>query len=307
MGHLDYASSPEFRAAVSRAQWAVIQTGLITSGLALFGVYVLATRINDLHLMNMYVWGWIPFGPLLVGLIAGSGYILASWWFGVRVGPGMVLTIMLLQIGMFIACHYADFETRDLVYRDTGQPVSFMAFFDRTTRRLGQEDLDQEDKAPTRGYVIRFAEAMCFAGGGLLSALTLVGRPKCSLCGGLVRARSLGSIGGPRMTDVLKRLEEHARLNNAGGFTKELEHARLAANAVELKVMRCEVCSIGAVEQAVAVDQSGEATGSTLSASVIPWRIDVQGELARQLFDYRLPADPTPPPATPVARQSDRL
>ena len=99
VGHLDYASSPEFRAAVSRAQWAVIQTGLITSGLALFGVYVLATRINDLHLMNMYIWGWIPFGPLLVGLIAGSGYILASWWFGVRVGPGMVLTIMLLQIG----------------------------------------------------------------------------------------------------------------------------------------------------------------------------------------------------------------
>jgi hypothetical protein len=255
----------------------------------------------------MYIWGWIPFGPLLVGLIAGSGYILASWWFGVRVGPGMVLTIMLLQIGMFIACHYADFETRDLVYRETGQPVSFVAFFDRTTRRLGQEDLDPEDKAPVRGYVIRFAEAMCFAAGGLLSALTLVGRPKCSLCGGLVRARSLGSVGGPRISDVLKRLEEHARLNHAPGFMKELDNARLQENAVELNVMRCEVCSIGAVEQAAAVDRCAEATASTPSATVIPWRIDIQGELARQLFDHKPPAEPTPPRTTPVARESDRL
>ena len=123
---LDYASSPDFRAAVSRAQWAVIQTGLITSGLALFGVYVLATRINDLHLMNMYLWDWLPVGPMLVGLIAGSGYILASWWFGVRVGPGWCWRSCCVQLAMFLACHYADFETRDLVYRDTGQPVGFV-------------------------------------------------------------------------------------------------------------------------------------------------------------------------------------
>jgi hypothetical protein len=314
VGHLDYPSSPEFRAAVSRAQWAVIQTGLITSGLALFGVYVLATRINDLHLMSMYLWNWIPFGPLLVGLIAGSGYILASWWFGVRVGPGMVLTIMLLQIGMFIACHYADFETRDLVYRETGQPVSFAAFFDRTTRRLGQEDLDPEDKAPMRGYAIRFAEAMCFAAGGLLSALTLVGRPKCSLCGGLVRGRSLGNIGGPRVGDVLKRLEEHARLSDVDAFTKDLDSAHLQANALELTVTRCEVCSVGAVEQSRTVGNSQETRASASSKGTMPWRIDVRGEFARQLFDRQpgvasLPPPPPPPSTGSVAGagETDRL
>jgi hypothetical protein len=308
VGHLDYASSREFRAAVSRAQWAVIQTGLITSGLALFGVYVLATRINDLHLMSMYAPSWLPTGPLLVGLIAGSGYILASWWFGVRVGPGMVLTIMLLQIGMFIACHYADFETRDRVYRETGQPVGFVAFFDRTTRRLGQEDLDPEDKAPFRGYAIRFAEGMCFAAGGLLSALTLVGRPKCPLCGGLVRGRSLGNIGGPRIADVLKRLEEHARLNDLDGFTGELDSAHLQANAVELTVTRCEVCSIGAVEQAGAPAQ--EIRPSTSSGSALPWRIDVRGEFARRLFDHKPRTESLPPPPTGSvagAGDADRL
>jgi hypothetical protein len=288
---LDYASSPDFRAAVNRAQWAVIQTGLITSGLALFGVYVLATRINDLHLMGMYLFGWIPFGPLLVGLIAGSGYILASWWFGVRVGPAMVLSIMVLQFGMFIACHYADFETRDLVYRETGQPVSFIVFFDRTTRRLAQEDLDPEDKAPVRGYAIRFGEAMCFAAGGLLSALTLVGRPKCGLCGGLVRSRSLGTIGGPRIGDVLKRLEEHARLGDSRGFAAEMDAAHLVEqNSTELTVTRCEVCSVGAVQQGEPDEQTPnvQAAGSTHD---LPWRIDVHGPFARELFDQK----PHPP------------
>ena len=41
--------------ALVRAQWFVIQTGLITTGLALFGVYVLANRINDMHVMTLYV------------------------------------------------------------------------------------------------------------------------------------------------------------------------------------------------------------------------------------------------------------
>lgn len=289
----DYTSSPQFRADLNRAQWAVIQTGLITSGLALFGVYVLATRINDLHLMGMYFFGWIPFGPLLVGLIAGSGYILASWWFGVRVGPAMILTILLLQVAMFVACHYADFETRDLVYRDTGQPVGFVAFFDRTTRRLGQEDLDPDDKAPMRGYAIRFAEAMSFAAGGLLSALTLVGRPKCGLCGGLIRSRSLGKIGGPRLGDVLKRLEERARLNDARGFIGEIESAhQVEQNAMDLTVTRCEVCSVGAVEQGgEGESSSSQNVAATAPSSSSPWRIDVHGGFARELFDHQLPQE----------------
>jgi len=300
----NYASSAEFRAAVSRAQWAVVQTGLITSGLALFGVYVLATRINDLHLMSMYVWDWLPFGPLLVGLIAGSGYMLASWWFGVRVGPGLVLAIMLLQFAMFVACHYADFETRDLVYRDTGQPVSFATFFDRMTRRLGQQEIDPADAKAARGYAIRFAEAMCFALGGMLSALTLVGRPKCSLCGGLVRSRSLGTIGGPRVGDVLKRLEERARLGDVQGFEQEVAstgtHVLDYESSMELTLTRCEVCGVGSVQRAERVVDPTQAlpVGTTEPSSRptpltsrprgdLTWRVDVSGEFARQLFEQK--------------------
>jgi hypothetical protein len=302
MSVIDYSSSPEFHAAVTRAQWAVIQTGLITSGLALFGVYVLATRINDLHLMGMYAWGWVPFGPMLVGLIAGSGYILASWWFGVRVGPGMVLAILLTQSAMFVACHYADFETRDLVYRETGQPVRFVTFFDRTTRRLGANDFDPTTEPPAlRGYAIRFAEAMTFALGGVLSALTLVGRPKCGLCGGLVRRRSLGRIGGAGAADTLKRLEERVRVGDARGFDAAVAaHADRVLDyesAMELSITRCEVCGVGAVEQVEGAKAPSVVTAAPADA---PWHVNVHGDFARQLFEQ-------PPRPQTQAQPSDSV
>ena len=297
----DFASSPAFRTAVSRARWAVIQTGLITSGLALFGVYVLATRINDLHLMSMYAPEWLPSGPMLVGLISGSGYILASWWFGVRVGPGMLAGIVLLQLGVFIACHYADFETRDLIYRDTGQAVGFHTFFDHTTRQLARDPLDPTPDPPPwqRGYTIRAAEAGCFVAGGMLAALTLVGRPKCARCGGLVRRRSLGRIGGPRVADTIKRLEERARLGDARGFSLEIaNHAPASGDdpaAIELTLSRCDVCGAGPIER---TDQRGatNATSSSTSSDP-PWRIDACDEFARQLFEDANPAAAAPRPS----------
>ena len=76
---------PPAHNALTRARWFVIQTGLITTGLALFGVYVLANRINDMHVMTLYVMRWLPAGPLVIGVIAASGYALGAWWAGVRV------------------------------------------------------------------------------------------------------------------------------------------------------------------------------------------------------------------------------
>jgi hypothetical protein len=278
---IDPQSSPEFKVAITRAQWAVIQTGLITSGLALFGVYVLATRINDLHLMSLYAPRWLPSGPILVGVICGSGYILASWWFGVRVGLRIIATILALQVGMFLACHYADFETLDLVYRDTGQSVSFFTYFHYTTRRLAADAAPGGSTAATQpsdtlGYAIRVGEALCFAAGGLLSALTLVGRPKCALCGGLVRRRRIAHVA--ESGAFRKRLEEHARIADLRAFDGEIaRHPADDRPAVEFVITRCEVCGFGAIEAAAASDAA--------AGDVEPWHIPVKGDFARQLFE----------------------
>jgi hypothetical protein len=288
------AASADFRAVVNRAQWAVIQTGLITSGLALFGVYVLATRINDLHLMSLYSPAWLPTGPLLAGLICGSGYILASWWFGVHVGLRMIVTIVLLQFAMFLACHYADFETLDLVYRDTGEEVSFPTYFHYTTRRLALDWARPGSPAAVQpsnaiGYTVRFAEALCFAAGGLLSALTLAGRPRCPLCGGLVRRREIARV--VESGNFRKRLEEHARITDLHAFDDELaRHAAgetdaAARTATELVIDRCEVCGAGTIEEV--------RPGADEPASE-PWRIPVAGDFARQLYERGTKAQSSP-------------
>src|SRR3989442_15651040 len=97
--------------ALTRARWFVIQTGLITTGLALFGVYVLANRINDMHVMTLYYFRWVPVGAIVIGVIASSGYALGAWWSGVRVRGGLLLTILLLQLIAYFAAQYTEFSS----------------------------------------------------------------------------------------------------------------------------------------------------------------------------------------------------
>jgi hypothetical protein len=292
----DVTTSNDFRAAVTRAQWAVIQTGLITSGLALFGVYVLATRINDLHLMSMYAPSWLPTGPLLVGLICGSGYILSSWWFGVRVGSRMVATIVALQLGMFLACHYADFETLDLIYRDTGQSVDFITYFNYQTSRLSMDWARPGTDAATRpstprGYAIRMVEATCFTIGGILAAFTLAGRPRCAHCGGLLRRRCLAAVDSSPA--VRHKLDHYVRMKDLAGFDDEIarNEPRGGDNAttVELWIARCEVCGNGLLEErppgSVDPRDSTAPASAPTDASPPPWQVAVSPDFARQLFD----------------------
>src|SRR5687768_3394038 len=114
------------RTALTRARWAVIQTGLITTGLALFGVYVLANRINEEHVMSLYVLRYFPLGPWLVGTIAGIGYGVAAWWMGVPVRRWLLLAILALQFGAYFLAHYVDLQSLGLIYRDTREPVGFV-------------------------------------------------------------------------------------------------------------------------------------------------------------------------------------
>src|SRR5678815_2792706 len=79
----------------------VLQCGIVTSVLALAGVYWLGRNTTDFHIMGWYANYVIPAGALIVGLVAGSGYGIASWFSGVRISRGLLWTVLLLQTGAY--------------------------------------------------------------------------------------------------------------------------------------------------------------------------------------------------------------
>ena len=258
--------APDLRRAVSRARWAVIQTGLITTGLALFGVFVLASRISEQQVMNLYMAGWIPAGVILVGIIAGSGYLMGAWWFGVGVGPRLLAVILLLQLSAYCAAQYAEFQTLNLFHRRTGEAVGFLEYFRYTTETWTPDTTAQQLPRPLGrwGYALRAGEAILFALGGMGAALALVGKPRCGICGGQLRRRRIGAIPADADTaKLLARLGDLARQGNIRAFKVVLESARpsgdIGANAggaIALYLMGCAVCGNGYIVPGLATEQS---------------------------------------------------
>jgi hypothetical protein len=56
-------------------------------------VHWIATAHPDFDLMGLYAALVIPAGALIVGALAGSGYGIASWLGGRRVGGGLVVAV----------------------------------------------------------------------------------------------------------------------------------------------------------------------------------------------------------------------
>src|SRR5687767_7603129 len=96
-------------ARVSRTPYLfVLQCGILTSVLALAGVYWLNKKATDFHIMGWYANYIIPAGALIVGLVAGSGYGIASWVTGVRIRRKLLWTVVLLQTGAYLGAEYVE-------------------------------------------------------------------------------------------------------------------------------------------------------------------------------------------------------
>src|SRR5688572_5840866 len=148
----------------------VIQTGLITTAIALGLVYWLshATEFNP---MGFYVKFIIPLGAIAVGALAGAGYGLASSWTGAKIGRGLLLTVMALLIAAYFTAQYIEFREMDLVYEDTGQPVSFIDYFHATTVNMTftstRSGAQEGEPLGMWGYAFRLLEIGGFVLGGL--------------------------------------------------------------------------------------------------------------------------------------------
>jgi hypothetical protein len=76
---------------------------------------------------------------------------------------------------------------------------------------------------------------------------------------------------------------------------------RVVENSTELTVTRCEVCSVGAVQQGEPGDAPRNAQPASSPADDLPWRIDIHGAFARELFDQKHHPPQRPHPSDSTA------
>ena len=81
-----------------RSHSLVLLSGLISTALALLAVYILDTKTEDFHVMGWYANYVIPIGAILVGVVASSGYGLASWLSGVKITRSLLWTVLVLNL-----------------------------------------------------------------------------------------------------------------------------------------------------------------------------------------------------------------
>ena len=178
----------------------VLSSGLLTGLAVLGGLLWLGERAPDFNPMGWYVLFIIPVGAVLVGIVAGLGYGLASFWSGRRITHPLMVVILLLQAVVYVLAHWVDFHRNDLVFED-GTKVGFMEYYDAVTRSMtftsGPEDAaDDASALGLMGYLFRLLEVAGFSFGGLVIPLMLVTRPYCEGCSRYMRRWQLAELPG---------------------------------------------------------------------------------------------------------------
>jgi hypothetical protein len=80
----------------------IILAGVLTTALALLGVYLLDAKA-EFNIMGWHLNYVIPGGAIIVGLVASSGHGLASYFTGLKIRKGLLWMILLLQLGAYFA------------------------------------------------------------------------------------------------------------------------------------------------------------------------------------------------------------
>ncbi|MCE9545123.1 MAG: HD domain-containing protein [Planctomycetia bacterium] len=189
--------------------------GLATTVLTLLVVWWLNKYADDFNIMGWYADHVIPIGALLVGFAAGSGYCLASWWRGVKIGGRLLAWVVVMQVAAYFAAQYLEY--RDFDQRlPNGVQVGFVEYFDMATRsfmfkKVGHDPLNKNPAAEGMGawgYLIRVAELAGFTLGGALAPILLMTKPYCERCQMYMRTRPVAMVPAGLLPKELKKAKK---------------------------------------------------------------------------------------------------
>jgi len=168
----------------------VLLAGATTTALALFGVWALA-HFTDENVMGWYANYVIPVGPILVGLVASSGFAVGSFASGAKITGRLLAMVLVMLVVAYALAQWLEFRLLfpEGAVRTDGSAVGFFDYFDIATRSIAFQEKNKEMGSPLGawGYLVRLADVVGFAGGGVLIPLALRAQPYCAACANYMR------------------------------------------------------------------------------------------------------------------------
>lgn len=300
----------------------VIVAGLLTTILTLVGIYLLDmyAGTNPMGWHANYV---IPVGAILVGLIASSGYGIASYLTGLKIRKTLLWAILGLQVAAYFAAQYVGFASLGPLFdRVTRRRVTFVDYFHYTATHFAwkkEVGNGSGEALGNAGYFFIGLEILGFALGSLIVPGVLMKHPYCELCQVYMKRKSLVTIPASVPTRKVKKGDAEAKAAYAAEQRQALEGAQAKVNylvglatagdaaalrqnldtlsagrkaaeklpaRVRLSLVRCPACHNGRLEASLAVGQGNQAKTTPLSKT----------ELTRE-FVWGLAAPATAAPA----------
>jgi hypothetical protein len=188
--------------------------GLTTLG-ALVGVWAL-NRFADTYIMGWYANRILPVGAILVGLVASSGYGIASWVIGVRIRKHLLWAILGIQVLAYFAGQYIEYRTiqpvaplnanAEAVLAGKRPPttgpilfrrISFPEYYHLSAINFAwSKDYGKGSGEPLGmwGYFFRLLEIVGFAAGSLIVPGVLMAAPYCDLCQIYMKTRVVAKV-----------------------------------------------------------------------------------------------------------------
>ena len=208
----------------------VLTAGVVTAIGSLALLFILGIIFPNFSLMGFYLEGIIPAGALLMGIVAGSGYGIASWLTGSKIGRGLLVAVIVLQVAVYFLSQYVEYALLYALVPDQ-IPESFWQYFDQMTRAFcWVEDGQQGAPFGAWGYGMRALEIGGFALGGIVAPAILFALPYCDKCQVYMRSKELGLLPAGVTPKRIKKKDVEAQQAYEQELREALEGGKQLVN-----------------------------------------------------------------------------
>jgi len=210
----------------------VLLAGVITTALALLGVWWLDNNTKDFHIMGWYGDYVIPAGAMIVGFAAGSGYGIASYLTGFRIRRGLLLSVLALQLAGYAGAQYLEFRSliKDGPLVDqNGEELTFARYYHIRAVSFAWDDHGKQgEPLGMWGYFFIGLGVVGFALGGLAAPAILMKAAYCEKCALYMKSRQLAWVPASVPIRRVPKKDPAAQAT----YAEEQDRAAAGANTV---------------------------------------------------------------------------